>query len=156
MRKMCNCRNPEECPVDGKCLEESVVYEADVLSKYGTKSYYGMTARAFKDRYTEHKQSLPSKTSKMDPLERKRKYEHKSELSVYAWKLWSEGTDYTIKWKIHSKAYTYQTGHRRCNLCIQEKLVIGLADPKTTLNSRNELASKCRHKWRYTLAHCAG
>ena len=66
-----------------------MVYEADVLSKYGTKSYYGMTARSFKERFTEHKQSLPSKTSKMDPLERKRKYEHKSELSVYAWKLWS-------------------------------------------------------------------
>ena len=52
--------------MDSKCLEESVVYEADVLSKYGTKSYYGMTARSFGERYTEHKQSLPSKTSKMD------------------------------------------------------------------------------------------
>ena len=43
-----------------------------------------------------------------------------------------------------------------CDLCLQEKLVIGLSNPKTTLNSRNELASKCRHKWKFSLAHCAG
>ena len=155
-KRSCNCRRPEDCPVEGKCLEESVVYEADVLSKHGTMSYYGMTARPFKTRYTEHKQSLPSQTSKMCPLERKRRYEHKSELSAYCWKLWSENTSYTIKWKIHSKAYAYRNGARRCDLCLQEKLVIGLSNPKTTLNSRNELASKCRHKWKFSLAHCAG
>ena len=82
-KRSCNCRRPEDCPVEGKCLEESVVYEADVLSKHGTMSYYGMTARPFKTRYTEHKQSLPSQTSKMCPLDRKRRYEHKSELSAY-------------------------------------------------------------------------
>ena len=155
-KRSCNCRKPEDCPVEGKCLEESVVYEADVLSKHGTMSYYGMTARPFKTRYTEHKQSLPSQTSKMCPLDRKRRYEHKSELSAYCWKLWSEDTSYTIKWKIHSKAYAYRNGARRCDLCLQEKLVIGLSNPKTTLNSRNELASKCRHKWKFSLAHCAG
>ena len=92
----------------------------------------------------------------MCPVYRKKLYEHKSTLSAYVWKLDGEGTDYTIKWKIHSKGYTYKTGARRCDLCLQEKLVIGLADPATTLNNRTELASKCRHKWKYSLAHCAG
>ena len=156
VKKMCNCRKPEDCPVEGRCLEESVTYEADVLSKHGKMTYFGMTERTFKQRYTEHKQSLPSTTSKMDPLERKAKYEHKSTLSAYCWKLFTEGTEYRIKWRINSKAYAYQNGARRCDLCIQEKLLIGLADPKTTLNSRNELTSKCRHKWKYTLSHCAG
>ena len=120
-------------------------------SKHGTKTYIGMTERAFKQRYTEHKQSLPSRTSRMDPVERKKKYEHKSELSAYAWKLHEEGTGYKIKWKIHSKAYPYRGGSRRCDLCLSEKLVIALSDPETTLNSRSELTSKCRHKWKYSL-----
>ena len=38
------------------------------------------------------------------------------------------------------------SGGRRCDLCLQEKLTICLADPKTTLNSRSEMVSKCRHK----------
>ena len=153
-KKPCNCRRPTDCPVEGQCLVESVVYQADVLSKHGTKTYYGMTERSFKARYTEHKQSLPSNKSTMCPVERKKKYEHKSELSAYAWKLHSEGTGYKINWKIHSKAYTYRSGARRCDLCLSEKLVIAMADPEKTLNSRNELTSKCRHKWKFTLKHC--
>ena len=152
--KLCNCRRSAECPVEGKCLQQSVIYKAEVLSKHGTKTYIGMTERAFKQRYTEHKQSLPSRTSRMDPVERKKKYEHKSELSAYAWKLHEEGTGYKIKWKIHSKAYPYRGGSRRCDLCLSEKLVIALSDPETTLNSRSELTSKCRHKWKYSLRHC--
>ena len=153
-KKLCNCRRPAECPVEGQCLLESVVYQADVWSKHGTKTYYGMTERTFKQRFTEHKQSLPSRTSDMCPEERKRKYEHKTELSAYAWKLYSEGTGFKINWKIHSKAYTYKGGARRCDLCLTEKLVIAMADPEKILNSRNELKSKCRHKWKYTLRHC--
>ena len=153
-KKLCNCRRSAECPVEGQCLLESVVYQADVLSKHGTKTYYGMTERTFKTRYTEHKQSLPSRTSDMCPVERRKRYEHKSELSAYTWKLYGEGTGFKINWKIHSKAYTYKGGARRCDLCLTEKLVIALADPEKTLNSRNELKSKCRHKWKYTLRHC--
>ena len=140
--------------MEGRCLEESLVYDANVHSKYGTKTYHGLTERSFKQRYTEHKQSLPSKTSKMDPAERRAKYEHKTELSAYCWKLHEEGTDYSIDWKINSKAYAYRSGARRCDLCIQEKVTIALADPEVTLNSRSELTSKCRHKWKYKLQHC--
>ena len=58
-KKLCNCRKPEDCPVEGRCLEESLVYDANVHSKYGTKTYHGLTERSFKQRYTEHKQSIP-------------------------------------------------------------------------------------------------
>ena len=30
--KTCNCRNKENCPLDGKCLVESVVYEGTITS----------------------------------------------------------------------------------------------------------------------------
>ena len=153
-KNMCNCRKSATCPVEGQCLQQSVIYQAEVLSKHGTKTYYGMTERTFKERYTEHKQSLPLKTSSMDPANRRKKYEHKTELSAYAWKLQGEGTGYRINWRIHSKAYPYRGGGRRCDLCLTEKLVIALADPKDTLNSRTELTSKCRHKWKFTLRHC--
>ena len=153
-KKMCNCRNPQDCPVEQHCQEVSLVYQADVLSKHGTHTYYGLTERTFKERFTEHKQSLPSATSNMDPADRKKKYGHMTELSGYAWKLHDEGTPYTIKWKIHSRAYVYKSGSKKCDLCLQEKVTIAMADPEVTLNSRNELTSKCRHRWKYKHQQC--
>ena len=109
-KKMCNCRVPEDCPVEGHCQEVSVVYQADVHSRHGTQTFYGLTERTVKDRYTEHKQSLPSETSKMDPAVRRKKYEHKTALSKYPWKVNEEGTPYIISRNIHSKAFVYKSG----------------------------------------------
>ena len=45
----------------------------------------------------------------------------------------------------------YNNRTKRCNLCIAEKYFI-MCKPKTaTLNKRNELISKCRHKDKFLL-----
>ena len=28
--RRCNCENPENCPLDGNCLESALVYKADI------------------------------------------------------------------------------------------------------------------------------
>ena len=49
------------------------------------------------------------------------------------------------EWNISARSSTYQLGAARCNLCLDEKLDILLADPTSTLNKRTELTGKCRH-----------
>ena len=43
------------------------------------------------------------------------------------------------------KSQKYGCGSRKCDLCICDKLLIGIADPDVLLNKRDELVSKCRH-----------
>ena len=142
--KGCNCRKPENCPLNGECLQKSVIYQADVQVVGGKKmSYIGLTERTFKERYREHTGSF-----------RHENQGHKTELSKYIWKLKNENKQFEIAWSIKSKAYAYQSGMKRCDLCLQEKTYIALADPKKTLNSRTEILAKCRHKRKFTLQCC--
>ena len=49
--KLCNCRDKNECPLGGKCLTSSVVYQAAITTKdtaHQTKNYIGVTAGPFK------------------------------------------------------------------------------------------------------------
>ena len=141
--RMCNCRNPQECPLDGKCLTSSLVYEAEVETVASVMTYYGLTERTFKERYNQHQSDF-----------RHTKNKHSTSLSKYIHELKETNTDYSITWKIHTKAHTYKSGARRCDLCLLEKLAICLADPKTTLNSRREMVGKCRHKRKHLLEVC--
>ena len=61
------------------------------------------------------------------------------------------GTDCHLKWGIKSYASRYKCGTRRCDLCLTEKMIIALADPKVLLNKRTELISKCRHGSKFIL-----
>ena len=110
--KPCNCRVKSECPLDGKCREEEIVYQATVTTEDDTtvQTYVGLTANEFKTRHRNHKSSFNN-----------RKYENSSELSKYIWSIKDKGKDYRIAWKIlcHARAYSNKT--KRCNLCLQEK-----------------------------------
>ena len=67
------------------------------------------------------------------------------------WKLKSENSQYTIKWSIMKKVKAYKPGSKRCNLCLEEKLLIMKAKKTECLNKRSDLFSKCRHVTRYLL-----
>ena len=49
------------------------------------------------------------------------------------------------------KSRRYGCGSRKWDLCICDKLLIGIADPDVLLNKRDELVSKCRHRNKFTL-----
>ena len=48
--KRCNCRNPEQCPLDGRCLTNKIVYKATVNTNNNRtqKVYIGSTETSFK------------------------------------------------------------------------------------------------------------
>ena len=70
--KECNCRQKESCPLRGKCLTESVVYQATVTrtDNQHKETYVGLTEGAFKTRYNNHTSSF-----------RNPKHKHSTELS---------------------------------------------------------------------------
>ena len=73
-------------------------------------------------------------------------------LSSYVWKLKDKNKTYNIDWSIKATGVPYQPGSKICDLCLVEKTVIALADPQTTLNSRNEILFKCKHKINFSLS----
>ena len=132
----CNCRERNECPLAGTCLSKSIVYQADVSTPYDgqTKSYIGITANQFKDRYRNHVKSFEHK-----------KYEKSTELSKYIWSLKENNRQFSIKWSILKHARAYKPGSSSCGLCLEEKLQIMKRKHKNLLYKRNEFFSKCRH-----------
>ena len=142
--RKCNCRNSSSCPLQGKCLEKCIIYQADVTdSNNNTKTYIGQTMRSFKKRLAEHKTSFNNQVSGHT----------KSELAAHIWKLKKEGINHSINWSIKRRGFAYKNGAKHCDLCAWEKLSIALANPETILNSRTEILAKCRLKKRYTLSN---
>ena len=138
--RSCNCRNKDNCPLDGSCLKTCIVYRADVIKHNGTHIYYGASDGEFKFRYNYHTKSF-----------RNRGYEHETELSKYIWELKDNNTEFYLKWSIAAYASPYRCGTRRCDLCLTEKYIIARAGQKNLLNKRTELISKCRHRNKYIL-----
>ena len=138
--KLCNCRIKSDCPLNGKCLQESVLYKATVKDdKMNIETYVGITSGPFKERFNCHKSSfkLPYKASS-------------TTLSGHIWDLKKSNTAYSIKWEILDSAPSYNPQSGRCILCLKEKqyiLFIG-----STLNSRSEIANTCRHKKKFKLS----
>ena len=134
--RTCNCRKENECPMRGKCLAQSVVYQATVTTNDNRppQTYIGLTENTFKTRFTNHKATFNSSQKR-----------NSTELSKHIWKLKENNTDYTIKWKILKHARAYNSASNRCNLCLWEKYFIICKPQLATLNKRNELVSSCRH-----------
>ena len=137
----CNCRDKNECPLPGKCLTESLVYNAKITTTdtHKSKNYIGVTAGTFKSRYNNHKKSLNN------PV-----YEYETELSKYAWNLKRLNKPYNIKWSIIKCVPAYSAGGRSCNLCLEEKMSILKSEKAKTLNKRTELFPNCRHKNKFS------
>ena len=134
--RQCNCRQPDKCPTNGKCLTKSVVYQAEVLTtENDVNKYIGVTTDEFKTRYRNHAKSFNNK-----------KYATETELSKYIRKLNEAKKRYTVKWSLIKKVPAYKVGSRRCNLCLEEKLFLLKNKNNNLLNRRSELFTKCRHE----------
>ena len=60
--KKCNCRKGvKHCPLNGKCLTESLVYKAEVATTDQKVNYIGMTSTSFKTRFNNHTASFNHK-----------------------------------------------------------------------------------------------
>ena len=82
------------------------------------------------------------------------KYEskrHATKLAEHIWKLNDNNETWNIKWSIQAKSRKYKPGDKYCGLCLEEKRTIATSDPKSMLNSRSEIVSKCRHRKEHKL-----
>ena len=138
--KSCNCRQKETCPLNGKCLQKRVVYEATVRTNLLSKSYIRSCETTFKTRYNNHKQSFKNVT-----------HRHDTALSQFIWKLKESNTDFNLTWKIVASVSENFCKGRTCSLCLTEKAVILKEDPTNILNSRGEILNKCRHRNKFKL-----
>ena len=144
-RGKCNCNNKSECPLNGECTTNCVLYEATIESNlrgHTAKVYKGITAPIFKSRYGNHKKSFNNT-----------KYRDDSTLSKEVWKIKDKGGDYRIKWKIMKQYPAYNPANKKCSLCLNEKLAILEHRDDNLLNKRSEIVSTCRHKNNYMLKY---
>lgn len=140
--KKCSCPKNAKCPLDGECLTKDIVYRAVVTCGGTVETYVGLTATSFKSRYANHKASFKTESKR-----------NATELSKHIWDLKDNNLDYAIKWNILCRASHYSNSTKRCNLCIAEKFFILCKPRNATLNKRNELVSKCRHKGKFLLGN---
>lgn len=140
--KMCNCRNKNDCPLEGQCLQKELVYQATVTTSEKKETYVGLTATEFKTRWRNHQMSFKHETRRND-----------TELSKYLWELKEKKKEFTLSWKMLAKARAYSNQSKRCNLCLHEKFFIISYPQMATLNKRNELVSSCRHRRKYILRY---
>ena len=130
----CSCRNSSTCPMDGKCNDQNIIYQAEVTTSTSRETYIGLCDTTFKLRYRHHVCSF-----------RNERYKHATELSKYIWSLKDRNIMYNIIWSKVKQACSYSNVSKRCNLCLWEKYFIICKPEMPTLNNRSELISTCRH-----------
>ena len=125
-------RQKNTCPLNGNCLQSSLIYHATVTRKdNGTiKTYIGLTEKDFKTRYRNHTASF-----------RHTKHRNSTELSKHIWTLKENNFNHFISWRILSSRSPYNSANKRCNFCLKEKLLIIRRPELSSLNKRNELVS---------------
>ena len=135
--KQCNCRKKENCPPSGKCLTASVVYQATVTREdcKPNEIYVGLTEGTFKSRYLNHASTFGNDNKT-----------NTTELSKYVWSLKNSNVNYSISWKLLQSCKSYSAKSKRRNLCLHEKYLITCHPGLSSLNTRNQLVSTCRHR----------
>ena len=140
----CNCKSQSDCPMNGLCSLDNVVYQAIIYPKedISDKKYYiGVSSTNFKIRYGNHKYSFSHEHQK-----------NQTALSKHYWGLKNKGLTPDIQWSILKRSSTPKSFDSRCNLCLEEKIHILLfPEPKILLNKRNELIARCRHRAKFKL-----
>ena len=89
--RLCNCRNRNDCPLNGNCLKKCFVYKAEVTTDQSLKIYFGASEGEFKSRYNNHTLSF-----------RNEHHANDTELSNHLWELktttgWRKTLKYDLK-----------------------------------------------------------
>ena len=112
----CNCRNRNNCPLDGKCLTPNIICEAQTTSNqpnYKQKVYIGTAETDFKHRFNNHTKSFNLGH-----------YENDTELSKEYWAIKRNHFTPIVTWRIRRKCEPFNTTKRKCYLCLNEKFEI--------------------------------
>ena len=137
-----NYQHKVECSLNDNCHKRAIIYKASISIDGNDpfKCYYGCCKTEFKSCFYNNRQTFKNKQKI-----------YTTELSKVSCEAIDNGKDPRIEWSISVNYNTYQPGSTRFDLCLDEKLVILLADRSSILNKRTELTGKCCHKNKFKL-----
>ena len=133
----CNCRSKSSCPLNGDCMQSSLVYICKPDTPNITENhlhYIGLTENIFKGRFYKHKNSFTYESKR-----------NATELSNFVWENKHTNTETNLVWNILDKARAYRPETKRCLLRLTKKYHI-IFSKLILLNPRNELVTKCHHE----------
>ena len=144
-RDQCNCKNRNDCPLDGNCQTSDIIYKCIASTTVNPdKIYLGTAEGNFKKRYYNHKTSFKNREKANDTT-----------LSKYVWEVKDKYKETPfLKWSIVKSVSVYSTVTKKCLLCLHEKLKINYPNQEELLNKRSELIMKCCHVNKYLLSNC--
>ena len=129
-RSTCNCRDQDSCQLNGKCLQENVVYKATITTQNESKEYIRSIEGPFKKRWYTHISDIRNEKSKG------------TKLFKYICKLKNNSKSYELKQDIMHRIREFKNVGKTCETCNLEKIEIALADEQN-LNKRPELFYTC-------------
>ena len=139
----CNCRNKNECPLNGNCKVQSVIYNctASATQTFKQRVYLGIGEGNLKQRLYNHRHSCKDKRQK-----------NNTALSSYLWGLKENHNQIPkLTWSV------VRNISKRCLLCLHEKLlIINSHNPAELFNKRSKLMAKCRHENKFLLSNYKG
>ena len=143
----CNCKTRMNCPMNGLCNLDNVVYQGIIYSKENVKdrkTYIGISSTKWKSRYANHKFSFFLEHLK-----------NQTALSKHFWSLKNKGLTPEIQWSILKKSNISKCFDRRYNLCLEEKIqkiqIMIYPDPEKLFNQWCEWIARCRHRTKFKL-----
>ena len=113
-RPKCNHRKKAECPMEGNCQVNDVVYKCDVTRPLLKQVYLELAEGEWKSHLYNHKLSFKHK-----------RYSNKTTLSSYMWHFKSVSSETpNLKWSVLRCVPPYPNISKKCLLCLYEKLEI--------------------------------
>ena len=89
--RSCRRRQKSECPLNNKCLSESLVYKVSQTPSQTNKYYYGTCENFFKEQYNNHTRTFRNKNEQKS-----------TELSKHIWELKGNSIEHQISSDIAS------------------------------------------------------
>ena len=102
----CNCQGgPGNCPVQGRCKTDCVVYRATVTESMSGKSetYTGVTGNTFKKRWYGHRSDMKNPANRLS-----------SKLSDHIWNLKDENKTFDVNWRLIDRSTSFNPITRKC------------------------------------------
>ena len=105
----CNYRVKTDCPLNGDCIKESVIYKYTATTSDRKKVYFGLNEQQL--RYYDHVKSF-----------RNELYANSTTLSSYVWEMKNrKNVTPTLTWEVLQTVKAYSNMTKRCFLCIHQK-----------------------------------
>ena len=134
----------EECPLDGKCRAENIVYKFVASADGYPHKVYLDTAGYFKQCFYNHRMSFNNEGHLTD-----------STLSKYVWEIKEKfKIMLALKWSIIKYIPAFSSISKKSHLCLQETFeILNYPNTNELFNKRSELISKCRHVNKFLLSN---